>query len=256
MSENNHKLWSTRLAVGKMAYDMAYFGQAVRHFTKALDLAKANHFGEEELSSSYLALGKALACMGRYQEAEGNLSKALEIDERSPERSIERATDYVELALFYSRTGRIDEAADYNARAISLLDHLDNTPASLLAKALKQLAVIKAEQHDFDLASLYIDRAIEALEKEGGQKQSLIYGESLMVKTIVLLELGDTEGAQALYPQAIQTIELNRGPFNPKLANMMDMFSELTAETGHPKASEILHKKAEVIRNAKTRKTY
>lgn len=254
MSETNQKSWSTRMAVGRMSYDMGYYSQAIRHFTKALETAKSPGFDQTDLANTYLSLGKSYACTGNVKEAESYLTRALEIDERSPEHIIARATDYVELALFYFKTGRLAEAADYNQKAIDSLDKLENPPVVLLAKALKQLAIVTAEHLNFDLALIHADRAISALENGGGQKQSLIYGEVLMVKTIALVELGKLEEAKDLYARAIQTIELNRGPFHPKVASILDMFSELTAQTGKRVASETLHEEAEEIRKAIVKK--
>lgn len=255
MSDTRQKSYNTRMAVGRMSYDMGYYSQAIRHFTKALEIAVAPDFAADDLANTYLSLGKSYACAGNHKEAESYLNKAMEVDERSPEHVIARATDYVELALLYASTGRLDAASDYNQKAISILDKLEKPPAGLLAKALKQLAIVASESHNFDLALLHTDRAITVLENAGNQKQSLIYGEVLMVKTIALVELGNLEEAKALYHRAIQTIELNRGPFNPKVANILDMFSELTAQTGKTVASEVLHKKAEEIRKAKNHKS-
>jgi tetratricopeptide (TPR) repeat protein len=249
------KLFATRMAVGRMAYDMGYFGQAVRHFHTALELAGKENLPAPSLADANLSLGKAYACQGRYKEAEEYLTKALNLDaaEADRPRSIEQAMDYIELALLYSKTARKEQAIDYNKRAISLLDKLKTSPVEQKAKALKQLALIYCEEQEYEEAMAHISIAVDALEKAGGLKQTLIYGECLMVKSIVLVELGDIDSAREIYYTAMQTIELNRGPFHPKVANMMDMFSEMTAQAGRTKASEILAKKASKIRKVISR---
>ena len=238
------------MAVGRMAYDMSYYSQAARHFRKALEIAKAANLPADELAKNQVSLGKTLACMGNYHEAEHCLEAALSLDEGVNAHGLDTASDYTELGLLYFKTGRLAQAEDYNKRAVDLLKSFKTAPADLVTKALKQLAIVRSENGDLDGAMVAADEAIAIFENSSLSKNHLIYGEALMVKTILLVEKGDNEAAKEIFWKAMQIVELNRGPFHPKVATMMDMFSEMTAQAGKKGASDYLHRRAEEIRQA------
>lgn len=249
MSDDDKKTWNTRIAVGKMAYDAGYYSQAARHFRTALEFAQEHNMDQPYLSINYISLGKTLASMGNYKEAEKFLMKALIIDEALEDHNMEVASDYSELGMLYFKLGRLEESTQYNQKALDILNTLKEPPAMLQAKILKLMAIIKSEAGELETAVSLIDKAIEKIEKVHGGKDQLLYGEALMVKTMILVDLGKEDEAREIYPQALQLVEMNRGPFHPKVATMMDMFATMTSNAGRQKVSEYLKNKAQHIRD-------
>ena len=250
MSEElDKKTWNTRIAVGRMAYDAGYYSQAARHFCIALDYATEHNMPPSCMAINYVSLGKTMASMGNYKETEQYLIKALAIDESLDDHSVDVAADYSELGMLYFKMGRLDESAQCNEKCLQLISAFKEPPAFLYGKVLKQMAILKSEAGDMDGALALVDRALETIEAAHDGKNQLVYGEAMMVKCMLLVDMGRGEEARELYPQAMQIVEMNRGPFHPKVATMMDMFATMTSNAGHPKASEYLKEQAEHIRD-------
>lgn len=247
--ELDQKTWNTRIAVGKMAYDAGYYSQAARHFRTAMDYATEHNMEPSCLAINYVSLAKTLASMGNYKEAEQLLVKALAIDESLDEHGVDVAADYSELGMLYFKLGRLDESRQYNEKCLEIVSTFKEPPAFLYGKVLKQLAILKSEAGDLEGALVLIDQAIATIEHAHDGKNQLVYGEALMVKTMLLVDLGREDEARELYPLALQIVEMNRGPFHPKVATMMDMFATMTSNAGRDKVSEYLKEKAQHIRD-------
>jgi tetratricopeptide (TPR) repeat protein len=247
--EKDARTWSTRMAVGRMAYIATYYSQAARHFRMALEFAREHNLESKYLSENLVSLGKTLASMGNHKEAEHLLKEALALDEANPENSFEKAVDYTELGLLYFKLGNLSLARDYNVKAVGLLKQFTKPPAETLAKALKQLAILACEDEAYAQARTYCLEALSVISEGNLGKTHLLYGEVLMVQAFAELELGNMDDARELWQQAIQIVEMNRGENSPKVASMMDMFAEMTEQAGRTKATEYLKKRAQEIRD-------
>jgi hypothetical protein len=58
-------------------------------------------------------------------------------------------------------------------------------------------------------------------------KNSMIYGDVLLVKVFFLAELGRYEEAAELYPQAMQIVAMMRGLKHPRVEEAINIFKEM-----------------------------
>lgn len=230
MNENEGLLrWQTRMAVGRMAYGAGYYAQAIRHFRLALDLVESNGLADKLKARSQTGLGKSLAALGRYAEAEPLILEALEIDEANPDALAGCAEDYHQLCLLCWRSGRDSESLNYALKAMELAKRAGaDAPDELKAKLLKHLAVLAEQSGHATQTEHYLNQAIDFITCSNQLgKNSMIYGDVLLVKVLFLAEQGRYEEAAELYPQAMQLVSMTRGLDHPRVEEAINIFKDL-----------------------------
>lgn len=221
--------WKTRMAVARMAYEAGYFTQAIRHFRLALELQESGNLIDSLKARSLTGLAKSLAAIGKYADAEPMILEALKIDENSKEAFAERAEDYHQLSLLCWRSGRSAESLDYAGKAFELAKKAGHdAPDELTAKLLKHLAVLAEQSGNIAKTEHYLNQAIEFImcSSQLG-KNSMIYGDVLLVKVLFLAEQRRYEEAAELYPQAMQIVSIKRGLEHPHVEEAMKIFKDM-----------------------------
>lgn len=242
--------WQTRMAVGCMAYEAGYYQQAIRHFRLALELLESGKLINSLKARTLTGLAKSLAAIGRYAEAEPLINEALSIDEDGTDTVTERAEDYHQLSLLCWRSGREAESLNYAQKAFELAKQAGHdAPDELKAKLLKHLAVLAEQSGNFAETEHYLNKAIEFItgSAELG-KNSMIYGDVLLVKVFFLAEQGRYEEAAELYPQAMQIVAMMRGLDHPRVEEAIKIFKEMESPAATLNAEQT--KKMETIRDA------
>lgn len=221
--------WQTRMAVGRMAYEAGYFTQAIRHFRLALELRESGELIASLKARTLTGLAKSLAAIGKYAEAEPLILEALNIDQDGTNAIAERAEDYHQLSLLCWRSGRDTESLDYARKALELDQKATHdTPDELTAKLLKHLAVLAEQSGNMAETEHYLDQAIEFITCSSQLgKNSMIYGDVLLVKVLFLAEQGRYEEATELYPQAMQIVSIKRGLEHPHVEEAIKIFKEM-----------------------------
>ena len=242
--------WKTRMAVGRMAYESGHFSQASRHFYLALKIVEDKELGDEFGYQTLISLAKALACQGKFADAEKYL---LEVERTQPEDAVERAWDLEELSQLYWQTGRTEQSEEVANKALALLEQSDEQPAELKAKILRNLARAKGNAGDVKECSRLIESALLVIEDSDLGKQSLIYGEVLVIKALLLAEEDKLEAASQVYHQALQLVQMNRGPFHPRIAEIMDFFGEYAEHKGKDDLAKEFRRRGTEIRQFRRR---
>jgi len=247
------------MAVGRMAYDAGLFRQASQHFRKALELAESENLPEELVSLTLLKLAKTLGSIGAFDEGESLLRRALHMAEQlstaDPDFVTELIEDYHQLSLLYWRAGKAEEAKKPLEQAFDLLKEQPLVPDELIAKMLKHKAVLCDVSGDYRQCEILINEAIAFIQNSHVLgKHSLIYGDCLMVKVMLLTELDRFDEATELYREGKQLLDVSRGNAHPKMQELFEALSELASRKGLPAAAGALKKQADDVKvNIKNR---
>lgn len=221
--------WQMRMAVGRMAYDLGYYTQAIRHFRLALESMESGELKHSLKARALTGLAKSLSAIGRFAEAEPMILEALSIDQDSTDAIADLAEDYHQLSLLCWRSGRDAESLDYARKSLELTNKAGHdAPDELKAKLLKHLAVLAEQSGNTAETERYLNKAIEFITcSQQLGKNSMIYGDVLLVKVLFLAELGRYEEAAELYPQAMQIVAMKRGPEHPRVEEAIKIFKEM-----------------------------
>lgn len=250
--EADLKLWKTKMAVGRMAYEAGMSRQAAQHFQRALELVDEKKLPDELLSQTLLNLAKSLGSLGRFDEAEHMLRRALQLDEQNSASDadffVELIEDYHQLSLLYWRSGKADLAGEPLKKAFELLAQHPKVPDELTAKLLKHKAVLAEFSGDYKLCDKLINECLNFIrESHELGKDSALFGDCLMVKVMVLAELDKYDEAIELYQEAKQVLEFTRGLAHPRIAQMMEALAVLAQRKGLlSSAEELRREEAEV----------
>ncbi len=248
-TEEDLKKWGTRMAVGRMAYDAGYYSQAARHFQLALNLAQESRLPEELLARTYVNIAKTHSSQGHFDEAEKLIKRAMQIDASGTEQSVALIDDYCQLSVLYWHSGKTELAGQTVREAERMLNDCPDAPDELQAKLFNQLAIIAGHAGHLAECERYLDRALAVVESSTDLgKDSLIYGQVLMVKVLLLAEQDRIDEAIEFYPQALQVIETHRGAYHPKVADLFEVFADYTAHKHLDDISAKFHEQAEDIR--------
>ena len=242
--------WQTRMAVGRMAYDAGYYTQAIRHFRLALEFLESSGLNSSLKARALTGLAKSLSAIGKYAEAEPMIHEALNIDEGRTDAVAECAEDYHQLSLLCWRRGQNVESLKYARKVLELTKKEGyDAPDELKAKLLKHLAVLAEQSGDFAATEHYLNQSIEFITcSDQIGKQSMIYGDVLLVKVLFLAEQGRYEEAADLYPQAMQIVAMRRGLEHPRVEEAVNIFKEMENSTAVLNADQT--KKMETTRDA------
>lgn len=222
------KNFSSKLAVGRMAYETGYFSQALRHFQSAMDLAAEEGLADDLLAVALLGAAKSTAALGNFDAAKKFLEKAVRIHEADIETAIECAEDYHQLSLVYWRSGKVDLAFQTAQKSWEIANKDKNTPDELKAKLLKHFAILSEQTGKFDECERYLNQALDFIEQSSQLgKYSSIYGDVLLVKVLLLGEQKRFDEAKELYPHALQIVESTRGIAHPRVKEVIQLFEEI-----------------------------
>ncbi len=247
------RLWKTKMAVGRMSYEAGQFKQAAHHFQGALDLVEEKHLPDELLSQTLVNLAKTLGSIGRFDEGEKLLHRALQLDELTSNSDEEFVVvlieDYHQLSLLYWRAGKPDLAGPPLHKAFELLHAHPNIPDELTAKLMKHSAVLAELSGDYKLCEKLVNEAIEFISTSCQLgKHSIIYGDCLMVKVMLLTELDRYDEAIEIYREAKQILDITRGVAHPKMLELLKGLAELDSRKGLIPAAASLREQAEKIK--------
>lgn len=227
-------LWKTRMAAGRMAADSGSYLEGARHFRMALELAKRNL--EPSLKARALnGLARCSGGLGKNEEAEKFLHEAISIDQsEGPSNAIELAVDRLQLAALLREKGDQQQARQVAQTALDDLSNCDDVPNELLVALMRQLAITQLETGHYQDCELEIEKALNvATAMHGVGRDSLPYAQLLMVKVLLLIDLKRIEDAEQLFHDAMQTIQIHRGPHHPRNAEFMQVLARHLAAVGH-----------------------
>lgn len=258
-SETEIHLWQAKISAGRMAYQSGLYPQAARHFRAAMEMVQEKDLPEDLLSISMLNLAKTLGSIGEFAEAEELLKKTLSYDESefAVDRSmaVEVIEDFHQLSLLYWRASRLENAQQALQRAVDLQGKFADIPDELLAKLLKHQAVLAELKGDLPQSEKLINKAINfILDSKVLGKYSTIYGDSLLVKVILLTEQNRFDEALANYREGMHVMELAHGEMHPKIVEHLEVLGKLAAKKGFDDTAEHLLKKAAHMRAALKKK--
>lgn len=244
------RLWKSKMAVGRMAYESGFFTQAAQHFRKALAIIDEKGLPSELLSKTLVDLAKALGSVGQFDEGERLLTQALRLDTQDNATDVELIEDYHQLSLLYWRAHKQEPAVAAINKAWSMFEeNPDNVPDELRAKLLKHRAVLSGLSGDYANCERLINQAIDFIRSSLDLgKFCSIYGDSLMVKLMLLIELDRFDEARELYPEALKVLEVSRGETHVKTLAFIDALAHLAQEKGLNEESEFLHSEAKRVR--------
>lgn len=234
-----------------MAYDSGLFTVAVQHFRKALNLIESKGLPEELKSRTLVDLAKALGSIGQFDEGERLLREALILDQNERASGVELIEDYHQLSLLYWRANKQDLSRQAVEKAWQILDNLDDeeVPDELIAKLLKHRSVLAGLAGDYSACEKLINEALDFIaDSHELGKFSTIYGDSLMVKIMMLVEVNRFEEAKELYPEAIKVLDVSRGETHVKTLEFIEALSHLTHEKGLEKAASYLDSEADRVK--------
>ncbi|MBX9689968.1 MAG: hypothetical protein K2X27_24875 [Candidatus Obscuribacterales bacterium] len=242
MEDKDLRLWKSKMAVGRMSYDLGLYPQAVHHFRTALSLFEAKHIPQELLSRNLVDLAKALGSMGHFDEGEELLNKAIRLDTEDCVSSAEIIEDYHQLSLLFWRANKQGAAEDAIAQAMKLMsESKESIPDELIAKLKKHKAVLSVLNKDYRNAEKLIDDAILFIASSPVMgKFSPLYGDCLMVKLMMYMETERFEEALALYPEALKILDVSRGETHVKTIAFIEAIEHLSEEKGlHEEAATL-----------------
>ena len=177
----NPSSWMAYDGLGVVLYDQGKLNEAIRHYTKALQI-KPDH------PEGHVSLAAALADQGRLDEAADHYVKGLELRPSNP-----RA--HYGLANVLVQQGRLSEAIDHYSQA------LDIDPS--YAAAHCNLGVVFVKQGDLEQAVKHFSEALKidpSLEEARGNLQAVLQQRDAQAPT------GDVQRDEALahYNLALQ----------------------------------------------------
>lgn len=234
LSDADLRLWKAKMAAGRMAYESGFYTQAAQHFRKALSLIEEKGLPQELESRTLVDLAKALGSIGQFEEGERLLQRALDLDQKDNASNVELIEDYHQLSLLYWRAQKEDAACAAVDKAWYLLEKdPDGVPDELTAKLLKHRAVLAGLRSNYEDCEKLINQAIAFITQspELG-KFSAIYGDSLMVKLMMLTELDRYDEAKELYADAIKALDVSRGETHVKTVAFFESLAHLAREKG------------------------
>ena len=242
------KHWKSLMAAGKMAYMTGDFLQSARQYSRALRVAEEQGMDGALLAEPLIHLSVCLSARRDYTEAERLLQRALAAAQFEGDPVL-LAYTYHELSVLMWRTGRDAESRQMNDLALDNLDSSEDEIPDLRVNTLKQRAVLLANARQYDEAQKLLDTAMEiALSSPDHGKHSLLYGQVMITKALLCIDLHKFDEARDLYLQAIQIVEMCWGPHHPKVADLYDIFAGRARDVGKENVAEFFHKKSHDLR--------
>jgi len=139
--------WITHLKMGSIYYDGGSFDRAEQEYLLVLQLDRASPQYRNASSAAYAGLGHVYMAKNMMEKAEVQFRKAIASYPAN-------YPVYVSLGTVYYRQGRLKEASAMWVEALKY------EPAD--KDALRNMAILCAEQKDFKAALFYVDRLREA----------------------------------------------------------------------------------------------
>lgn len=250
------RLWKSKMAVGRMAYDSGLFTLAVQHFRKALSLIEERSLPSDLTSRTLVDLAKALGSAGQFEEGERLLKEAISSDEHNNVSLVEVIEDYHQLSLLYWRANRQELANEMVSKAWQMLkQHPKDVPDELTAKLLKHRAVLAGLADNFQKAEKLINEALEFIAGSPVLgKFSSIYGDSLAVKIMILIEVNRVEEAKELFAEALKVLDVTRGETHIKTLQMIEALNHLAHEKGMKEEEVLLQQELDRIKAMQKKK--
>lgn len=240
--ESKLKQWKGRMAVGRMAYQSGLYTLAAQHFRRALQLVEENKFPDAVRSRTLVDLAKTLGCCGNFDEGERLLSQAISLDQSGHASVVELIEDYHQLSLLLWREHKTDPSDQACQQAWELLQaNAKEVPDELTAKLLKHRAVLAGAKGAYGEAEKLINKAIDFIAaSQELDRFAPIYGDSLMIKLMILTEQDRFDEARDIYTEAIKVLEVSRGDTHVKTLEFLEALLGLANEKGLDKAASYL----------------
>ncbi|MBX9670423.1 MAG: hypothetical protein K2X93_22675 [Candidatus Obscuribacterales bacterium] len=181
-------------------------------------------------------------------EAESLIRKANTIEATGVLDGNEAGLLHHEFSVLLFRLDRFDEGLREEEKALELLNKAENADCQLTVLVLKQLAVYMTLEKQFQAANSLLEGAIRiVLSASTIGKDSLLHGQVLATQAILRINEHKFEEARQLQEHAIMLIELHKGQFNPKLADLYKIFAKHMAAAGQEAEAEQFLNRARLV---------
>ncbi len=193
-----------------------------------------------DVADSLVKLGMALRNQGDYAAAEPMLSEALALRRRLlPATHPQLAHNLSDLALLRADLGEADSAEALYRESLALIARVHGPRHPHLATVMNNLARLLQTQRRFDEARTLLQQALE-IRRDGLGAQHQSVAMSLNDLGQVLADLGDRDGAEAHYRQALATYP----PEHPWRAATVLNLGRLAESRGQIAQAERLYREA------------
>jgi eukaryotic-like serine/threonine-protein kinase len=192
--------------------------------------------GQPEVQAEMMALlGRVYGTLGRYGEAAALLGPALDLRRGAGADSPEVAATAHDLAQIYHFQGRLSDAETLLREALELRQGAFGPASWQVAMTLDALGDLLHTRGELEAAESVLRRALAIHQALGTSAPS-----AQRHLANVRRDRGSTEDAEALYRQALVTLEGRYGPMDPIAALTRSELALLLAETARPGEADAL----------------
>ena len=204
--------------------------------------------GSPTLSRDLNNLALLYVSQGKYSDAEPLYKRSLSIVETKLGSSHpDLASCQNNLAFLYKNEGRLAEAEALLKQGLAIREKTFGGKDRLVAQNLSNLASVYQAQGKYDRAEELLRRALEIEEGNLGSDHPHV--------AVILRDLAETQGRQKRFSESEQSYRklIDRdqrilGTTNPVVASDLDSLSDVMAEAGSQTESEVLRKRARLIK--------
>lgn len=169
--------------------------EAVKHYSRALDLAHGRDASSEELIKLYTSRGRVLEVSGRYDEALENYQELESMAKEGEDRKLELAALIPQATIFSTPTARInlEKGRSFSERALSLARELKDPLAE--SKVLWNLMLLSYFQGDKSGRTIEYGEQSLAIAREHDFREQLAYTLHDLARSYV--QVGEVQKAVA-----------------------------------------------------------
>ena len=164
-TDSNSRLWKTRIATARMAYEQGELHEAANQLTRAMELAKHMKERTYAVNTTTIGLGAVRIAMGQLKEAERHLKDAMSALEASSDKDLSKL--YAIALRFYadllSERGDEESAERQLQNSASILEGLGADGCVQLAYTLCDLGSLYLRKSGHDAAEQYILAAMDLI---------------------------------------------------------------------------------------------
>jgi tetratricopeptide (TPR) repeat protein len=164
-TDSNSRLWKTRIATARMAYEKGELHEAANQLTRALELAK--HMSERTyaVNTTIIGLGAVRIAMGQLKDAERYLRDAMNALEKSADQYLSKL--YAIALRFHGdllfERGDVESAERQLQNSVSVLEALGAEGVVQLAYTFCSLGTLYMKQNELADAERYLLSAMDII---------------------------------------------------------------------------------------------
>ena len=212
--------------MGELLYGLARYDDAIKAYTRALEIRRAKLPEEDPLVAQTLVdLGLPYKRLGDFETARKLYNEALELAEKNFPKHATTARIHNNLGALLDVEGFVRSAEKHYQKALELKKQLGEGPISLAA-TLSNLGEVNRRQERLDKATEYFSQALKIREEALGEEHpdTLVSRQNLAV---IQISLGQWETARTSLVQCLEGTKKAVGHEDPRTATLLASLSVL-----------------------------